>query len=256
MSHHQAKRPYGGSQPSIASYFLQSPSSVSPMTTYSISNFSSAAAPQPDSRSPPLPPSVQANLLSVGMRVRKSVPEGYKTGSYSSFALFSDPTPVKQIQEPRPRKTTQRSRAGELAPFCGIMKVGGMAQQQSHNSAPWEVVCDAETNGAMMDEDEYDDYDEVPALSQGSTNSDASVMSRGVGKRRFDLDEEDEALADQALFASSTRRIIAVPRRKGMARLSGQVEIFGQENRDADLDFGEADFLDYRLVDEVEMAGV
>ena len=214
------------------------------MTTYSISNFPPISSPDP--RSPPLPPNVQANLLSVGMRVRKSVPEGYKTGSYSAFTLFSDSTPVNQTQEPKIRKPVARPRAGELAPFCGIMKVGGLSQQQS----PWEV-CDQDS--AIMDGDEEDE--EVPALSQGSTNSDASVASRGVGKRRFDLDD-DETVGDRELVAVQGRRIIAVPRRKGAAKPSGPVEIVGQENRDADMDFGEADFLDYGLVGEIEMAGV
>lgn len=246
MSNHQAKRPYAGSQPSITSYFLQSPSAVSPMTTYSISNFPSAAPADP--RSPPLPPSVQSNLLSVGMRVRKSVPEGYKTGSYSAFTLFSDPTPVHEVpvqQQPRIRRPALRPSARELAPFCGIMKVGGLAQQQRS----WEAYED-ETDSAIME-----DEDDVPALSQGSTNSDSSVASRGVGKRRFDLDEEDEVSGEKDFVPLSGRRIMAVPRRRGTAKLGGAVGVVGQENLDADMDFGEADFLDYGLVDEVEMVG-
>jgi hypothetical protein len=227
---------------------MQSPSAVSPMTTYSISHFSPVSP--ADARSPPpLPPSVQANLLSVGMRVRKSVPEGYKTGTYSAFALFSDPTPAKQTQEPTIRKPISRPRARELAPFCGIMKVGGLAQQQSL----WEVF-DPETDSAIVEDDEEDDG--VPALSQGSTNSDISVASSGIGKRRFDFDDEDEMLGEREVVSVSGRRIIAVPRRKGAVKLSGAVEVVGQENMDADVDFGEADFLDYGLIDEVEMAGV
>jgi hypothetical protein len=107
-------------------------------------------------------------------------------------------------------------------------------------------------NSAIMDDDEEDQ--DVPALSQGSTNSDISVASRGVGKRRFDVDEE-EAIDDRDV-AMSGRRIIAVPRRKGAVKVNNaQVHIVGQENTE-DLDFGEADFLDYGLADEVEMAGV
>jgi hypothetical protein len=183
------------------------------------------------------------------MRVRKSVPEGYKTGTYSAFALFSDPTPAKQTQEPTIRKPISRPRARELAPFCGIMKVGGLAQQQSL----WEVF-DPETDSAIVEDDEEDDG--VPALSQGSTNSDISVASSGIGKRRFDFDDEDEMLGEREVVSVSGRRIIAVPRRKGAVKLSGAVEVVGQENMDADVDFGEADFLDYGLIDEVEMAGV
>jgi hypothetical protein len=182
------------------------------------------------------------------MRVRKSVPEGYKTGSHSAFGLFSDATPVRQIQEPRPRRTAQRQRAAELAPFCGIMKVGGLSQQQSS----WEVRDMEMNNSAIMDEEEEDQ--DVPALSQGSTNSDISVASRGVGKRRFEVDEEETI--DDRDVAMSARRIIAVPRRRGDVKVNNaQVHIVGQENTE-DLDFGEADFLDYGLADEVEMAGV
>jgi hypothetical protein len=180
------------------------------------------------------------------MRVRKSVPEGYKTGSYSAFSLFSDPTPIRPPQEQKIKKTGPRPRARELAPFCGIMKVGGLAQQQ------WEV-CDLESDSAIEEEEEYD---ELPALSQGSTNSDVSVASRGGSKRRFDLDEEDEIGGERDIISTSGRRIIAVPRRKGAAKLEGSVDVVGQENLDADVDFGEADFLDYELVDEVEMSGV
>jgi len=48
---------------------------------------------------------------------------------------------------------------------------------------------------------------------------------------------------------------MAVPRRK-----KGEVKIgdgfgLGQENVDTDVDFGEADFLDYALVDDMEMGG-
>lgn len=251
MSNHQAKRPYAGSQPSITSYLIQSPSAVSPMTTYSISHFPPVTP--ADTHSPPLPPSVQANLLSVGMRVRKSVPEGYKTGTYSAFTLFSDPTPVRQVQEPRIKKPLLRPRARELAPFCGIMKVGGLAQQHS----AWEVY-DLETDTAVLaDDHENEDEDEdVPPLSQGSTNSDVSVLPRGVGKRRFNLDDEDEMAEEREVAAVSGGRIIAVPRRKGPSKSNGVVHIVGQENLDADMDFGEADFLDYGLVDEVAMAGV
>lgn len=245
MSHtHQAKRPYAGSQPSITSYFLQSPGTTSPATTYSIAH----PPPLSADRSPALPPNIQANLLSVGMRVRKSVPEGYKTGSYSAFTLFSDPAPARlaPAQEQKIRRAGPRPRANELAPFCGIMKVGGMAQQPA-----WDVY-DPGNDSAI----EEDDDEGVPALSQGSTNSDMSVVSRGSSKRRFGLDAEDEAWGQRDTVAISGRRIIPVPRRKGMARLSGAMQIVGQENLDADVDFGEADFLDYGLVDEIQMGGV
>ncbi|PSS12525.1 hypothetical protein M430DRAFT_36628 [Amorphotheca resinae ATCC 22711] len=239
---HQAKRPYAGSQPPITSYFTQSPSTTSPRTTYSVSQLPH------DSTSelrPSLPPSIQANLLSVGMRVRKSVPEGYKTGSYSAFTLFSDPTPTPERNPVK--KITPRPRTRELAPFCGIMKVGGLAQQQSG------AYDEGDSSAIDLD---YDDEDEVPPLSQGSTNSDVSVDAPVVNKRRFDLDEEEEQVDDvRDAVTVLGQRVMAVPRRRGASKFGAGLAIVGQENSDADMDFEEATFLDYDLLPEVEMGG-
>src|SRR4051812_33262795 len=120
---HQAKRPYAGShsqsQSTITNYF--SPSSTLP---------GAASAPAP--AQPTLPHAVQSSLLSVGMRIRKSVPEGYKTGSpYSSFSLFSDSTAPNSSSTITPKYKGTRPRAGmrELTPFCGLMKTGGLGVQ-------------------------------------------------------------------------------------------------------------------------------
>ncbi|KAM7209745.1 putative ribonucleotide reductase [Naviculisporaceae sp. PSN 640] len=95
---------------------------------------------------PKLPAHVQSNLLSVGMRVRKSVPEGYKTGTYSGFSLWSDTDsnggtnradarPVPAVpdmggnRELTPFCGDYKGR--ELTPFCGIHKVGGLAVQET-----------------------------------------------------------------------------------------------------------------------------
>ncbi|KUJ13780.1 uncharacterized protein LY89DRAFT_687143 [Mollisia scopiformis] len=228
---HQAKRPYTGSQPSITSYF-------------SASSSPNISSPSPyDGRSPPLPPNVQSNLLSVGMRVRKSVPEGYKTGSsYSAFQLFSDASAPTAVEKP---KTRPRAGARELTPFCGILKVGGMAQQQ------WGIY----NSGSVAVEDE-----EMPFLSsQGSTISDVSVdASRNGGqKRRFFEDEEGEV--ENGIGGSVLgERVLAVPRRKKWnGKVPDGVKIVGQENAGfgQDMDFEDADFLDYGLVGEVEMSG-
>ena len=70
MSNTRVKRPFAGasadpSQRQITSFFgAQSDMDV----------VTNEALPQPS-----LPSNIQSNLLSVGMRVRKSVPEGYKT---------------------------------------------------------------------------------------------------------------------------------------------------------------------------------
>ncbi|MCJ1393647.1 hypothetical protein MMC18_006522 [Xylographa bjoerkii] len=69
--------------------------------------------------SPSLPADVQASLLQVGMRVRKSVPEGYKN------QVSTKPT----TQASTPQLTITKSSSSELTPFCGINKVGGYQYQ-------------------------------------------------------------------------------------------------------------------------------
>lgn len=99
---------------------------------------------QRDSLLPNLPDRVQADLLSVGMRVRKSVPEGYKT--HKTVALPSIQTTlavagngttmtqteysVKPPQDPVP-EDYQHQR--ELLPFSGLQKLGGFAEQPVTN---------------------------------------------------------------------------------------------------------------------------
>lgn len=260
---HTAKRPYAGvhsqNQASITSYFPSQQSSLS-------SSSNATASPL----SPPLPATVQANLLSVGMRVRKSVPEGYKTGSYSAFALFHDNTQAQHKatqQQPPPQQSQQQAgqwrstgSRRELTPFCGLLKVGGLAQQVVNEQVPEE--------------------DDLPFLSsQGSTISDVSVAS-APGKRRFDdSDEEEEAdsgrnmrqqgsLQDEESISPRSKpmarlglggRPMAVPlsrRRTGLKKVVAAG--LGQENTGMDLDFDEAEFLDYGIWEkgEVDMRDV
>ena len=91
---------------------------------------------------------------------------------------------------------------------------------------------------------------DVPAWSQGSTVSNASTMSVGANKRRF----EDEEVQEDVRALVVAGRAIAVPRRvkRGGEKIVGVV---GQENLG---DFEDAEFLDYGLVGEgdEEMGGV
>ncbi|RDL36155.1 uncharacterized protein BP5553_06767 [Venustampulla echinocandica] len=268
MAHtHQAKRPYNGSQPSIASYFPAKTTSSSPTTRH-----------ERRSPSPALPQTVQANLLSVGMRVRKSVPEGYKTGTqYSGFGLFStstappsQPQPQPQRASPAPKKEAGgRPRARELTPFCGILKVGGLSMQQ------WGIYDSSGVGGGDSydeeDDEEEEEDDDMPGLSsQGSTISASSVDSIRFGvpgagnanKRRF-FDDEDGGNTEQSIAWAGNaglvgERVMAVPRRKRTGSL-GLRRAVGQENGNGEVDFEDAEFLDYGLAVggvEVEMGGV
>lgn len=192
------------------------------------------------------------------------MPEGYKTGSYSAFNLFSDNTPAikSDISSASPASTPvarnykgTRPRAGnrELTPFCGLMKVGGMSVQ-GYN----------ESGDAVEDRDE-EEYEEMVWGSQQSMMSNDSVGSYGRGngaKRRF-VDEEEGGgnifgvdNSDRVLMDVGHRRI-AMPRTRKdeKSNRGGTTMRFGGDEN-ADMDFGEADFLDYSLAEEFQMGGV
>ncbi|KAM0283507.1 hypothetical protein ACHAQH_002458 [Verticillium albo-atrum] len=206
-------------------------------------NPSGTPAPSSQPAASVLPSSVQTNLLSVGMRVRKSVPEGYKTGTYSAFKLWSD-APVAPSPKTMPAFKAPAQR--ELLPFCGIHNIGGFASQP--------VDDNDEEEGS-----DVPDIDDVPGLtsSQESVESTFSAPSR---KRIYDDDEED-APTDSLQVSCQTKnawaegdvsprsltlagwvnaRPMAVPRRLGHRKTTAAVAGSEQENLK---DFEEADFL-------------
>lgn len=194
---------------------------------------------------PPLPASVQANLLTVGMRVRKSVPEGYKTGpAYSAFKLWSDDSSFPSLQI----NTQAVASSRELLPFCGIHRIGGMATQPGLEDAP-----------------ELDDG--VPSLTS-SQETVASTQSqpdcdRSSRKRFFDEDDPEQPVRvwqdrddwldgevsprSLAPVGWGNARKVAVPRRS--RRKGATVDTaWEQENMAVD-DFEDAEFLDYLEMD-------
>jgi hypothetical protein len=281
MPAHQAKRPYGGThsqthnQSSITSYFHPSPSGNQPVN--SSSQPQNHGAP---TLSPQLPASVQSNLLSVGMRVRKAVPDGYKTGGFSAFNLFSDtnlknPYKPETLNQMPTRNRTQgayTSGRNELAPFCGIMKVGGMAQQ----------IDNYEGDDVPAEED-------VPFLSsQESMLSEASDFqdTPPSNKRRLEEEEDDtdvqildftpreriwlEELSPKSKPADVGRpwgtgiggRPLAQPksRKRGAEGQPSKLSnvLIGEQENVIPMDFEEAEFLDYGIWkgEEVVMSGV
>ncbi|GAB0137103.1 hypothetical protein EsDP_00005386 [Epichloe bromicola] len=191
------------------------------------------------SRQPLLPSSVQANLLTVGMRIRKSVPEGYKTCGPSAFKLWTDNTPPPQRAS---ASSALRASSRELVPFCGINKIGGLDFQPAL---------------ASDDDDEGPNLDAVPelTLSQESVESNVSESSRKRVYDENDRDDEptmltqpskgwDEEVSPRSFAPSEwrTSRVMAVPRsraRKSAVPFKG----IDQENMAVDGDFEDADFL-------------
>ncbi|KAK3065361.1 hypothetical protein LTS18_011884 [Coniosporium uncinatum] len=181
-SAHRNKRPF---QPQITSFFTQ---------TDHDAYLSTAAASSPASQ-PILPSQIQASLINVGMRVRKSVAEGYKT--HKTQPLITSYSDNQQLP------TFGAARSKELAPFCGLHRTGGLAAQASlfpHSSAPGAV--NAHVNmfqfGAPVSQ-----ASSFPNISQTSMESMPARPPSNPNKRSFDAsdDEEDEQL-DNMLLAN------------------------------------------------------
>lgn len=159
------------------------------------------------------------------MRVRKSVPEGYKTTGPSAFKLWTDNTTPGAARAAAVVSAKPASR--ELLPFCGINKVGGLDTQP-------EFVYD----------DEVPALNDVPELSMSQESTDSV---EGPSRKRF-FDEQDglqDAYARQFDWdgeGSGTDRAIAVPHsriKKGSA-----LKTVEQENMAVDDDdFEDANFL-------------
>ncbi|KAK0284598.1 hypothetical protein LTR91_002315 [Friedmanniomyces endolithicus] len=201
-SSHIRKRQY---QPSINTYFNDhagsSQTSRSPL-------------------SPPLDAATQASLLSVGMRVRKSVPEGYKTHKTVGVDGFPFPSTAPAIASAPPRSSHSDKAVASrgLMPFCGLHKTGGLAYEPQayvpSSSAPAAV-------GAGQTHDRVD----TPGLTSSqhtisSTQSSfASLASTGCvpsKKRTFEEEMEDDldVYFDEVDAVDSTiaARVIAMPK--------------------------------------------
>jgi hypothetical protein len=87
---------------------------------------------------PEVPGQVQTGLLNVGMRVRKSVREGYKTHKMSappSIQTAMSSKPTLEVKPPSEALPDDLIHQRELLPFCGLHKIGGMdfAEQPTTN---------------------------------------------------------------------------------------------------------------------------
>ncbi|KAK1750217.1 ribonucleotide reductase inhibitor-domain-containing protein [Echria macrotheca] len=274
MSGPRTKRPFAGaasdpSQRQITSFFKTTTTTdtSSPSTP---SNKSAAPL-----NGPVLPAHVQSNLLSVGMRVRKSVVEGYKTdpSQYSAFALWSDPAaPTSASSDdavPVPAYTSSGGGGGarELAPFCGIHKVGGLAVQAhsysftgsfsspsssqesnaSATSASAAVAASTRKRFFVAEDDESDSDDrEGGSGRDSSAAAAAAAVHGGPWRHRDEWIEEEISPRSFTPVGWGNARVLAVPKSQ-KAKLGGQVggadlARLGQENMAVD-DFEETPFL-------------
>ncbi|KAL7621487.1 hypothetical protein AAE478_008810 [Parahypoxylon ruwenzoriense] len=222
MSAPRTKRQFAGAasdpaQRQITSFFSSSSSPSHPHTS-SINNLQrTQSAADLAATSPSLPASVQANLLSVGMRVRKSVPEGYKTGSYSAFALWDDNISNTGLSGTSTMGGEGRSRANaistprELLPFCGIHKVGGLDTQPDYVPSPLSAPISSGSNaypypsllslnGVPLDDSMDEDVPGLTSSQESMASVDSNLpttpfVSGGSTKtprKRFFTEDEDE----------------------------------------------------------------
>lgn len=251
MSNPRVKRPFAGnaldpSQRQITSFFGPRSSSLADNE------------PATPLRGPVLPANVQSNLLSVGMRVRKSVPEGYKTNDQSAFKLWTDNTVVK----PSTRSAAKAAIAArELLPFCGINKVGGLDCQT--------IREDHQEGG---EDEELPGLDDVPGLTMSQESADSTTTTKSVRKRFFGDEEVEPVQQWMAGTASATdaadlisprslapvgwgnnARPMAIPRSRTAKRAG--LKSPDQENTAMDEDFEDADFLVYGNAREMDMTG-
>lgn len=182
-----------------------------------------AAATETERQQPVLPASIQSNLLSVGMRVRKSVPEGYKTEGHSAFKLWTDNT---MPNAPKVRSNT-RVTSRELLPFCGINKVGGFESQPAfvHDDVP--------------------DEDAVPELTMSQETVDGEDFATPSRKRIYDDDDAQELNGELSPGSRGNARLLAVAHSR--VKKGANYRTMGQENIKSDNDFEDAEFL---VIDE------
>ncbi|KAK1244570.1 hypothetical protein MKX07_003369 [Trichoderma sp. CBMAI-0711] len=242
MSTPRNKRQFAGAAADPAQRQITSFFTTGNTTNNSSSNINNT--PEPALR-PVLPANVQANLLSVGMRVRKSVPEGYKTvTSSNNILVWNDGKSAGAKTFSAAVATTRRPVAKELLPFCGINKVGGMDTQPEH--------------GYEYDDNDEDvpSLDQVPELSMSQESTD-SVAESGLSRKRF-LDEQDEDISfwdRDGGDVAGNNRAIAVPRSRMKKQQPAALKaVVDQENMVVDDDFEDANFLVYDSEKSMDMS--
>jgi hypothetical protein len=231
---HLRKRKY---QPSIDSFFQRNDQN---------GNAASSPSYQISPLSPALPAETQSSLLSVGMRVRKSVPEGYKTHKTMPAEDYFPSTAPANAAPMRPALTSTNSHR-ELAPFCGLHKIGGFTSQDSF-AAPPSSAPPAFPIGSQG-------HNSVPGLSMSqstipSTQSSivSSIAPRPSNKRSYDEEIEDdldayfdEIEAEEPMTPVEGRQIARLknsPRKQTTSGISSYTSAMGFNG-----DFEEANFL-------------
>jgi hypothetical protein len=181
------------------------------------------------------------------MRVRKSVPEGYKTHKTMPTEAFPFPSTAPAVAEPTLRPSYNTINSRELAPFCGLHKVGGFSAQGTlapPSSAPPALPGGHDGATSMH----------CLCMSQSSFASTPPSAPQTANKRAYDDHAEDdvdayfdEVEAEEENVPVETRRIAKLknsPRKQVAGRGAFFNSAVGIED-----DFEEAAFLAPRETD-------
>jgi hypothetical protein len=217
---HRNKRPF---QPSITSYFAHEPADHlrGQGPTARLRTQHHRTTQQGETLAPEVPGHVQANLLSVGMRVRKSVPEGYKTHKMSALpsiqTTLSAPstTITLDVKPPRDPVPDDFVHQRELLPFCGLHKIGGLgfADQPTtniHLYAGVDATGHRPPNMFTLPAEAFTQ----PFSSQGSTDSGYSSETLRPNplnpSKRSWIDEDDRPLNTNFFFRIPAKGAVEV----------------------------------------------
>ncbi|KAL5364945.1 ribonucleotide reductase inhibitor-domain-containing protein [Aspergillus floccosus] len=170
-------------QPPITTYFT-SPSNPTCPPHLSHTHYSAATS----SPTPVLPEKIQASLFSVGMRVRKSVAEGYKT---KIERTVDDIKSTPALYSTRRPYVTARA---ELTPFSGMARPSHLMTPQPHA----EPVVEDSDDQIITDEG---DAFSLPPSSQESA---ASFSTQAHGQKRTYDYESDVEESDEFAFNPGT----------------------------------------------------
>lgn len=171
-----AKRQY---QPSIDTYFHRAP--LIPQD---------GNVPNPprtrSSKQSILPNEVQASLLNVGMRVRKAVPDGYRSAVNVASSKMHDSPPSSLAY----KGSDVVQRPAELTPFCGIHRIGGLSTQSE--GLVDCVSADGTRRDWGFDEGDMEDISSSQSSQATTVSTDSAPrqMFRRSSKKRA-LDEDD-----------------------------------------------------------------
>ncbi|KAL4997824.1 ribonucleotide reductase inhibitor-domain-containing protein [Aspergillus recurvatus] len=246
-------------QPPITTFFIPSSDTNSSSPSHLSYNHYSALTNSP---TPVVPAKVQASLLSVGMRVRKAIADGYKThhvkadkytgdhnNNDTSKATRTTTTPTTIYNAPPARP--------ELAPFCGMSKSN---EYTTTNPQPLPTAYHDEH---IIRTDE-DDAFSLPPSSQETIDSALAPESTFAQKKRshhdFDFDpyqddsEEINQLHPNFVTNISGRAILSPTSNYQRRTFTAQKY---KPSRTTDLDdFEEASFLRRREeLDDMDIEG-